>query len=359
MGKDYYKTLGIEKNASDEEIKKAFRTLAHKYHPDKATGDEQKFKEINEAYQVLKDPQKRKQYDQFGSGFQGGAGGGFNWADFAQGGGNGGFQVDMNDLGDIFGSFFGGGRQQQRRSGPQRGQDIQVNIRISFDQAIRGFTKEIELDKTETCSHCQGNGAEPGTKINTCEDCKGTGAQTQIQQTMLGAFQTRVTCRTCMGQGSTFEKPCTTCDGKGIERKKKTLKIEVPAGINTGETLRLTGEGEAGQKGGHSGDLYVHVLVEPSEIFQRQGYDIFTVQEVDFPTAVLGGKVLVETIDGPVELKVPATTKQGSILKLKGKGVTKVRSKNRGDHLVEIRIHVPKHVSKQAKKQLEQLKDLL
>lgn len=358
MSKDYYNILGVDKSASQDEIKKAFRKLAHKYHPDKATGDEEKFKEANEAYQVLGDEKKRQQYDQFGTTFNGGGagfgGGGFNWQDFArQSGGAQGFDFGDFDIGDIFGEAFGFGRKRSR--GPQRGADIQTSIRISFDEAIRGVEKQVSLHRTEKCEHCSGNGAEPGTPINTCTTCNGSGSEVRVQQTPFGNFQTKTTCRSCSGQGKSFEKACLDCEGRGILKKEKTLGVKVPPGIDHGETIRITGEGEAGIQGGTTGDLYIQVQVEESESFVREGYDILSDLFISYPVAVLGGKKEVETIDGPVELKIPSGTESGIILKLKGKGVEKLRGRGRGDHLVRVIIETPKHVSRKVKKLLQEL----
>lgn len=368
MSKDYYKTLGVSKEASQDEIKKAFRKLAHQHHPDKQNGDAEKFKEINEAYQVLGDENKRKQYDQFGSGFNqaGGFGGqGFNWQDFArqysaQGGAQGAnFDFGDFDLGDIFGEAFGFGRGRRRRSGPQRGDDIQLQVTIDFEAAVRGMTRAVELNRTEKCPECSGNGAEPGSPINTCNECGGSGSQVRAQQTPFGTFQTKTVCRSCSGQGQTFEKPCRRCDGQGIVKAKRTLEIQIPAGIDDGETIRVTGEGEAGTKGGPAGDLYVQVRVNPSTKFAREGYDLISKIYIDYPTAVLGGRVPVETLDGEVELKIPAGTQSGTIHKLKGKGIPKLHGRGTGDHLVKVEVETPAKVSRKAKKLLEELKEEL
>lgn len=355
MSKDYYKILGIEKNASQDDVKKAFRKLAHKYHPDKADGDEEKFKEANEAYQVLGDEKKRQQYDQFGSaGFNGA--GGFG----GQGYGGQGMHFDFGDidLGDLFGQAFGfggGGRRRQSSTGPQRGQDLRMLAKLTFDEAVKGVKKKIFLERTEKCNHCSGNGAEPGTAINTCSTCNGSGSQIHAQQTPFGTFQTKTVCRDCQGQGSTYEKPCTICDGQGIQMKGRELEVNIPAGIDEGETIRVTGEGEAGLRGGPSGDLYLEVKVEPSKIFVREGYDILSKSKISFPMAVLGGKIEVETIYGPVDLKIPAGTQSGTMLKLKGKGVQRLHGRGEGDHLVEVQVKTPEKVSRKAKKLLEEL----
>lgn len=366
MSKDYYKTLGVEKSASQEEVKKGFRKLAHQYHPDKATGDEEKFKKINEAYQVLGDEKKRAQYDQFGSAAFGNGGGGFggatNWQDYArQSGGFGGqgvhFDMGDIDLGDLFGQAFGfGGRSRKRSRGPRRGDDIQTQMTVSFEEAVHGTQKAVMIDRTEKCDHCAGNGAEPGSAINSCKDCDGSGSQVRAQRTPLGTFQTRTTCRTCRGEGRTLEKPCRKCDGKGIAFDRKKIDIKIPAGIDDGETLRMTGEGEAGIKGGITGDLYIVIRVQPSKIFEREGYDVFSKTLIDYPTAVLGGKVTVETVHGPVDLKIAPGTQTGTIHKLRGKGIQKLHGRGQGDHLVTVEIKTPKSVSRKVKKMLEELR---
>lgn len=355
MSKDYYKTLGVDKGANAEEIKKGFRKLAHQYHPDKPNGDEAKFKEINEAYQVLGDENKRAQYDQFGATFNGAGGGaqGVNWQDFA--GGTQGFNMGDIDLGDIFSSAFGFGGRSRKRSGPRRGEDIQTRLTISFDEAIRGAKKKVEINRTQLCEHCSGNGAEPGTAINTCSTCSGTGTQVQARRTPLGVFQTKTTCKACHGEGKTFEKSCSNCTGTGITRGHKELEITIPAGIDDGETMRISGEGEAGIKGGPSGDLYIQIGVQPSQQFAREGYDILSKSKISYATAVMGDKIPVETIDGWVDLKVPAGTPSGTMLRLRGKGIAKLRGRGRGDHLVEVVIATPKSISRKAKKLLQEL----
>lgn len=361
MSKDYYNILDVDKNASQEEIKKAFRKKAHKYHPDKADGDEAKFKEINEAYQILGDENKRKQYDQFGSAAFNGAGG------FGGGQGFGGFgangaQFDFGDidLGDLFGQAFGfGGRGQRNSTGPRRGQDIKMRVNLTFDEAVHGIKKKIFLERTQTCTHCSGNGAEPGTSINTCSTCNGSGSTLHAQQTPFGTFQTKTVCRACQGQGKTYEKPCTICDGQGIQMKGTELEVNIPAGINNGETIRVTGEGEAGLRGGPTGDLYLEVKIQPSKIFVREGYDILSKSFISFPMAVLGGKIEVQTIDGAVDLKIPSGTQSGTLLKLKGKGVQKLHGRGQGDHLVEVLVKTPEKVNRKAKKLLEELESEL
>lgn len=373
MPKDYYSILGVSKTASEDDIKKAFRKLAHQYHPDKKGGNAEKFKEINEAYQVLGDTQKRKQYDQFGAGFdqagfgQGQAGyGGFSWEDVMRqsgfggrgGFGNGGVDFDFGDLGDIFSSAFGfgGGRSRRTSSGPQRGDDIQATLTIEFDDAVRGSKQTITFPRQEKCSHCGGNGAEPGSKIVTCATCNGTGTQVQAQRTPFGTFQVRTTCRTCHGAGQSFERPCSSCRGEGLKNSRAQIVLNIPAGIDDGETIRVSGEGEAGRRGGPAGDLYVKVRVRASKIFMREGYNVVSKATISFPMAALGGSMVIETVDGPTDLDIPAGTQSGAVIALKGKGIQRLHGRGRGDHLVHITVQTPTRLSRKAKVLLEDLK---
>lgn len=370
MPKDYYKILGVEKNATQDEIKKAFKKLAMQYHPDRPGGSEAKFKEINEAYQVLGDMEKRKKYDQFGSDFeqQGGFGGGVNWEDFmraARGqGGQGGFGgADFGgiDLGDIFGDLFGGfsaGGGGRGRGGVRqfRGQDIQVDVELDFKEAAFGVEKEITLRKQSKCDVCGGSGAEPGSKMENCHTCKGQGQVVQTQRTFLGAMQTVTTCPTCHGGGQTHSKKCKHCGGDGIMAKTSNIKVKIPAGIDEGQSIRLSGHGEAAPHGGQSGDLYVMVHVKPSKIFAREGFDVYTDGEISFSQAVLGDKIEVETLDGIITVVVPEGTESGQLIRLKGRGVPHLERSSRGDHYVRVKIRVPKKLSKSVKKTLEELK---
>jgi len=356
MSKDYYSILGVDKGASQEEIKKDFRTQAHKYHPDKKDGNEQKFKDANEAYQVLGDATKRQQYDQFGSGFEnmsGGFGGasGFNWSDFASQGGGG-----FADMGDIFGDFFGGSRSSAPRK--QRGADIEVNITIEFKDAAFGAKKELELYKHVTCSVCAGNGAQPGSKMNTCETCKGVGQVTQVRRTMLGNIQTQSVCPDCEGKGQKPENVCKDCHGSGIIKDKEIIEISIPAGVDNGVTLRVSGKGEAAPHQGVSGDLYVHIRVRADEIFTREGANVLSTVHIPFTMATLGGKIDIETLDGPVTLKIPEGTQSGHVFKLKGKGAQNFQQSSRADHLVTVKVDVPKKLSREQKKILKDLEDL-
>jgi len=355
MAKDYYKTLGIEKSATAEDVKNAFRRLAMEHHPDKG-GNPEKFKEANEAYQVLSDEQKRSQYDRYGAvpeggqGFPGGAGGfsGFNGQ---------GVNINMDDLGDIFGGFgdlFGGG---QARAQNRAGRDIQIDARIDFHDAVFGTEFATEIMKPIKCPHCVGTGGEPGSKKVTCSTCKGNGQVAQTRNTMFGVFQTMGTCPTCHGRGEKFDKACTVCHGSGVTRDKQKIKVRIPAGIDDGNTIRVTGEGEAGERGASAGDLYVRVRVNRDPAFKRSGDDILSAATIGMIAAALGTVIPVKTVDGEVELKIPSGTQPGTVIKLKSKGVPHLRSEGRGDHLVTIEVEIPKKLSKKQKKLLEDLRD--
>ncbi|MFA6424292.1 MAG: molecular chaperone DnaJ [Candidatus Magasanikbacteria bacterium] len=363
MSKDYYKILGVEKSATTDEIKKAFKKAAMQHHPDRPGGDEKKFKEVNEAYQVLNDAGKRTKYDQFGSDFeqQGGFGGGGNWDDFmrqARGGQGGGFQFDFGgeDLGDIFGNMFGGGGRS-RGARQARGSDIQVDVELDFKEAAFGIEKEIHLRKQSQCDTCHGTGGEPGSKLEKCNTCGGQGQVAQNQRTFLGTMQTIVTCPNCQGRGETSSKKCKSCGGDGITAKSSNIKVKIPAGIDTGESLRLTGYGEAAPHGGQSGDLYVRAHIKPNKYFHREGFDVYTESELSFTQAVLGDKIEVETIDGPVTLTIPEGIESGQLIKMKGHGISHLGRTTRADHFVKIKIRVPKKVSRDVRKKLEDLKN--
>lgn len=366
MSKDYYQILGVSKDASQDEIKKSFRKLAHQHHPDKKSGDEAKFKDINEAYQVLSNSEKRKKYDQFGSSFeQMGGWGQHSWDDVMQGFRQGfssedpfeGVSFDFGGgLGDIFRDFFGGSGFS--RSAGQRshsGSDIQVQIKISFLEAVFGTEREFSLDKNDKCQHCKGNGAEPNSKIETCKTCGGSGQIRQARSSFLGVIQIASSCPECQGQGSRTSQTCSKCYGPGYARARKKIKIKIPAGISDGETIRLAGQGEPGEQGGAYGDLYVVVFVESDSRFNRQADDIITQKEISFPQAGLGDKVEIQTVDGKVMLKIPSGTQTGRVFKLRGKGVPHLRHSGRGDHLVEVVVKTPERLSRKAKKLMEQL----
>lgn len=372
MAKDYYNILGVGKRASQEEIKKAFRKLAHQHHPDKSGGDEAKFKEANEAYQVLGDPEKRAKYDQFGSaaffaggrsaygGEQGGFGGGQGFGGFGHGfsaGGGSGFAgegVDLGDifgdLGDMFGFSSGGGRG---RRGTPRGADIQVDLELNFHDAVFGIEREVSLTKAVKCERCAGLGAEPGTKMKDCDTCGGSGSIVHQQRTMLGTMQTRRLCSACQGEGQTPETVCKNCRGIGLEHKRKTMSVRIPEGVSEGDMIRVRGEGEA-VKSGTSGDLYLRVHVRPDSRFERDGHTIRSRAEIGFTQAALGTEVDVPVVDGgEVTLKIPPGIQSGTELRLKGKGVPAKGS--RGDHLVIVQIVTPKKLSRQQRKLLEEL----
>lgn len=361
--KDYYELLGVSKDASEADIKKAFRKLAIKYHPDKNRDNpeeaEKKFKEINEAYSVLSDKDKRAQYDQFGpDAFQnGGAGaGGFGgFGGFGQGGfGQGGFQGDFSGFGDIFDSFFGGGRAQ-RQNGPERGADLRYDLDITFKQAVFGDETEIQISKDDTCDHCHGNGAEPGSKVDTCPECHGTGQQRVVQNTPFGQMVNVRTCSHCGGTGKIIEKKCKKCHGTGTIRVRKKIKVKIPAGIDDGQRLRIAGEGEPGVRGGGRGDLYVYIFVRKDPNFVRRGNDIISQQTISFTQAALGATIRVETMDGKIDLKIPAGTQTGTLFRIKGKGVPVLGSKDRrGDHHVQVNIVVPKHLNSEQKRLLKE-----
>jgi len=361
MSKDYYKILGVDKGASPEEIKKAFKKAAMQHHPDRPGGNEAKFKEVNEAYQILSDSDKRSRYDQFGSDFeqQGGFGGGAGWDDFMRQarGGQGGFQFE-GDLGDIFGEMFGfGGGRSRGGSRRSRGNDIQVDVELDFKEAAFGIEKNIHLRKHSTCDDCGGSGAEAGSKLDTCNTCKGQGQVVQMQRTILGSMQTVVTCNECQGRGQKSTKKCKACSGSGVAQKSHDFNVKIPAGINEGESIRLTGYGEAAPHGGQSGDLFVRVHIKSNKYFHREGFEVFTEKEISFAQAVLGDKIEVETIDGPVNLVIPEGIESGQLIKIKGHGITHLGRTTRGDQFVKIKIRVPKKISRDLKKKLEDLKD--
>lgn len=360
MGKDYYKVLGVNKDASSEEIKKAFRKKAHEYHPDKPTGNEAKFKEINEAYQALGDPSKRTQYDQFGSNFEQARGGsGFNgFSGFSQGG-SGNYEFDLNDLGDIFGGFgdmfgFGDGRGKNKT---RQGNDIQMIMTIDFNEAVFGVEKEISLNKTVACDRCHGNGAEPGSKIETCPTCKGAGRVIRMQRTILGNVQTQVTCPDCGGEGKTYSQKCSKCSGSGVHKQLISFKVKIPAGINNGETIRLSGQGEAGSHGGPSGDLYLQMRVIPSKIYKREGYNLYSEVQIGISKAALGTKIEVDGVDGKFVIKIPEGTQSGKEFIFKGKGVPKLNSHGRGDHIIKVIVITPTNLNRKQKQLLEELEN--
>jgi len=358
MANDYYSILGIPKSASAEEIKRAYRKLAHQHHPDKDKGNEAKFKEINEAYQVLSDPAKRSQYDQFGSAFTNGArgqgaGAGFNPQDFDFSNFTRGFGFEGEDPFDIFSNIFGGGGG--RRSRRERGVDLEYGLILSFEEAVFGVEKEIQIEKTDKCEHCNGSGTEPGSKISTCPKCHGQGQIRVMRRTIFGQMQTATNCDECEGSGKVAERSCAVCKGSGQKRRVKTLKVKIPAGIDDGQRIRVSGEGEAGYKGSNFGDLYLSIQVSPSRQFRRDGPTLFSDISISVYQAALGTEVEVPTVDGRVKLKIPAGTQSEKVFRLKGKGAHILNSSGRGDHLVTVHVATPTKLTKKEKELFKQL----
>jgi molecular chaperone DnaJ len=352
--RDYYEVLGVSKTASADEIKKAFRKAAVQHHPDKEGGDEAKFKEVNEAYEVLKDQQKRQRYDQFGhAGVGGSSGGGANGGNPFEGFGGQNVNFDFGDggLGDIFGQFFGGG--QQRQKGPTRGRDVETTLSLSFEQAVFGVEETLSLDMDDECEHCHGTTVEPGHSMKTCSTCRGAGQQTRVMNTIFGQIQQAVTCDTCKGKGKVPEKICSVCKGKGTQRRKQEIKLKVPAGIDDGATIRLQERGEA-IGGGARGDLYVHIRVKAHKKFTREGDIILSEEHISMVDAALGTEIDVATVDGEVRMKVPAGTQSGTDFKLSSHGVPHMRGTGRGAHIVSIVVDTPTKLSKKQKELLEQ-----
>ena len=355
--RDYYEVLGVNKNASEDEIKKAYKKLARKYHPDLNPGDkvaEEKFKEVNEANEVLGDPQKKARYDQFGfAGVDPSYGGG-------AGGGAGGF--DFGDLGDIFGSFFGGGfggGARRNPNAPRRGESIRMSLTVDFIEAAFGCEKEIQLERSEQCPTCKGNGCAPGTTPEICPDCHGTGSVTQAQRTPFGVMQSQAPCGKCRGTGKIIHKPCPDCHGSGNVRKRKTIKINVPAGIDNGQTISLRGQGHAGSNGGPAGDLLVTVMIRPSETFQREGTAVYTEAPITFAQATLGAELEIDTIDGKVKYSIPEGTQTGTVFRLRGKGIPVLNGRGRGDQYITVTVETPKNLNKAQKEALKAFCDTL
>jgi molecular chaperone DnaJ len=356
--KDLYEVLGVSKSASADEIKKAYRKLARKYHPDKNPGDaaaEERFKEIQGAYDVLSDPEKRKQYDQFGSGIFGGGGRGagpsgwnVNWSE------NLGDLGDLGDFGDLLGGLFGGGRRRGRNAGAdggRRGRDVEVEVTVSFEDALRGVTTRIPVELETACSTCNGTGAQPGTAPVVCPECRGRGVVAESQ----GLFALSQPCPRCGGNGTVVEKPCTTCGGSGRQRRTKRYAVKIPAGVKDGTRIRLKGKGEPGSGGGPSGDLHVITRVTPSPLFTRKGSDLVVDVPVTFAEAALGAEVEVPTPEGRISLKIPPGTQDGRLLRVRGRGAPKLNGGGKGDLLARARITVPTRLTKAEREAIENL----
>lgn len=354
MAVNYYDLLGVSKTATQDEIKKAFRKKAHELHPDKKSGDEKKFKEANEAYQVLSDPQKRSQYDQFGQTFNGagsqgggnsGFGGfqGFDFSNFDFGSQAGGFE-------DIFGDMFGGGGSRRRT---RRGADIQVDVEIDIFEAAQGVTRTLPLRKKVMCKTCTGTGGKPGSREETCKTCQGRGQVRKTMRTILGTFEQPATCDTCHGTGKTYSEKCSICAGEGRVIEEEKIDIHIPAGIDDGQALSLSGQGEAGEHGTASGDLIILVHVKPHPKLKRQGHTIASTEKISVTEAALGTSITVDTLEGNVNMKIPAGTQPGEVFRLRGKGMPSLQGRHQGDHMITVQVEIPKKLSRKAKEALE------
>ena len=357
--RDYYEVLGVSRGASEDEIKKAYKKMARKYHPDLNPGDktaEEKFKEVNEAYEVLSDADKKARYDQYGH-----AGVDPN---FGAGGFGGGFDgsFDFGDLGDIFGSFFGGGFGGGRRTNPnapQRGESIRMSIAISFEEAAFGCEKAVTVERYETCDTCHGNGCAPGTSPEVCPDCHGTGTVQVRRQTPMGVFATSSPCPKCGGKGRIIHQPCKDCRGSGMVRKKKTIQASIPAGIDNGQTISIRGQGNAGKNGGPAGDLLITITVRPHELFRREGTSVLCEAPITFTQAVLGAELEIPTIDGKVKYTLPEGTQSGTTFRLKGKGIPSINGRGRGDQYVTVYIETTKNLNKEQKEALKKFAETM
>ena len=351
--RDYYEVLGVVKSASEDEIKRAYKKMARKYHPDLNPDNkeaEEKFKEVNEAYEVLSDADKKARYDQYGH-----AGVDPN---FGAGGFGGGFDgsFDFGDLGDIFGSFFGGGfgsAQRRNPNAPQRGESIRLSVTISFEEAAFGCEKEVSVDRYETCAVCHGSGCADGTSPEVCPDCHGSGQVQVRRQTPMGVFATTSPCGRCGGKGRIIKTPCTACRGSGLERKRRTIQAKIPAGIDNGQTISIRGQGHAGKNGGPSGDLLITITVRPHELFRREGTSVLCEAPITFAQAVLGAELEIPTIDGKVKYDLPEGTQSGTTFRLKGKGIPELNGRGRGDQYVTVYIETPRNLNREQKEALK------
>lgn len=355
--KDYYETLGVSKDASPDEIKKGFRTLARKYHPDVNQGDsgaEAKFKEINSAFEVLGNPQKKAQYDQFGSAAfdgRGGAGG------FGGGGQGSSFEDIFSGFGDIF-DIFSGGQRTRRRNGPQAGADLKYDLDITLEDSFNGLVTKIEVPRLETCKTCDGSGAKPGTSSETCSKCNGTGEVKQVRRSFMGQVVTIGVCDACGGRGKIIDTPCPDCSGQGMTRNKRTIEVQVPKGIDSGHHLRVEGEGDAGVKGGPNGDLYLIIHIKPHTTFERHGNDLFCKTSISFSQAALGDKIEIPTISGKkAKLKIPAGTQSHTVFRLKGEGMPDVHGRGSGNQMIKVVVVTPATLDKSQKKAIRDLAD--
>ncbi len=355
--RDYYEVLGVSKGATDDEIKKAYRKLAKKYHPDLNKDNPEaaeKFKEAGEAYEVLSDKEKRSRYDQFGfAGVDPNYGGGQGFGGFSD--------VDFGDLGDIFGSFFGGGfgasSRQNRANAPRQGESIRRSIMLDFEEAAFGCVKQVQIERVEKCTECGGTGAEKGSSPETCPNCHGTGSVQQTQRTPFGAFSSTSPCPNCRGTGKIIKKPCKKCHGSGTERRTRTLEVKIPAGIDEGQSIALHGQGGAGINGGPAGDVIITVGIRPHPLFQRDGYDVWCEVPISYAQACLGDNLIVPTIDGKVEYTMPAGTQPGTVFRMRGKGIQVVNGRGRGDEYVKVTQEVPQDLTDEQKELLKKLED--